>query len=92
MMTRRSSASASICVHAGEWMSWPPVAITACGLGTAARIDCATTTNWYVIASIAARSMAAGCVLSDRPVIAPRASPRQFGLRSPAQKGRTVKP
>jgi hypothetical protein len=45
-MTRWFSASASIWVHAGEWVNWPPVAITQSGRLTARWIVEATVTNW----------------------------------------------
>jgi len=39
------SASASIWHHAREWISWPPVAMTARGCGTTRRMAVATATN-----------------------------------------------
>jgi len=46
VITRWFSASASIWVHAGEWINWPPVAITHSGRWTTRWIADATVTSW----------------------------------------------
>src|SRR6202040_1237444 len=90
-LTGRPSTYATICVQTGDARNaLPDATIVASGaMRSSAR---AIKAKRYATASIDARRISIGRVREVKPKIAPRALLDQPVLRSPAQKGKTVRP